>query len=430
MLKSRKSILTLFPVIFFIILMTVSSRAENQPDRTVESESSLANFLWSWSKQDYFTGNWGGHREKLEDKGIDIFGFFYATVLGNPVGGRAKGVSYAGLLDVFINLDLEKLIGLKGSSFRISGYWSSGRSLTEDFIGNFFDVSSAFNGDSAGLYQLYFQQSLFGDLLNIAVGRLATGDDFMTSPIFYNFVSLAFDQNPVSIFFNIPSFTANPASTWGIRAKVAPVKEFYAMFGLYDSNPATGRIRFRDFEPSFNGEGLIIGELGFSVNEHQDSDGLPGNYKIGAYYDTSDFALLSDPGAKRSGNYGFYLLMDQMIYREGGPGSDEGLTPFATFTLAPSNDINTFPFFFSTGMVYEGLFPSRDTDTTSFGFSYGNVSKELIGQDFEVLMELTHIFNITPWLSVQPDVQYIIHPGGAGEIPNALVVGFALNVNL
>jgi porin len=430
MLISRQSILILFPLILVIITMTVNSSAEDNLDGTGNNNRSFTNFLGSWSKQDYLTGNWGGYREKLKDKGIDIFGFYYATVLGNPIGGRSKGVSYAGLLDLFINLDLEKLIGVKGSSFRISGYWSSGRSLTEDFIGNFFNVSSAFNGDSVGLYQLYFEQSLFDDILNIALGRMATGDDFMTSPIFYNFVSLAFDQNPVSIFFNIPSFTADPTSTWGVRAKVAPVKEFYAMFGLYDSNPATGRISSRNFEPSFNGEGLIIGEVGFSVNNDRDLKGLPGNYKVGGYYDTSNFALLSAPEAKRSGNYGFYLLMDQMIYREGAPGSDQGLTPFATFTLAPSNDINTFPFFFSTGMVYEGLFPSRDTDTTSFGFSYGNVSKDLIGQDFEILMELSHIFNITPWLSVQPDIQYVIHPGGSSQIPNAFVIGFALDVNL
>lgn len=428
MLISRKSIL--FPLILLIITMTVNSNAENRIDRTSNRNSSIANFLNSWSKQDYLTGDWRGFRDTLKAEGIDIFGYYYATVLGNPIGGRAKGVSYAGLLDVFINLDLEKLIGFKGSSFRISGYWSSGRSLTEDFIGNFFDVSSAFNGDSVGLYQLYFEQSLFDDILNIALGRMATGDDFMTSPIFYNFVSLAFDQNPVSIFFNLPSFTADPTSTWGIRAKVAPVKEFYAMFGVYDSNPDTGRITFRNFDPSFNGEGLIIGEVGFSVNNGGDLKGLSGNYKIGGYYDTSNFALLSAPEAKRSGNYGFYLLIDQMVYREGAPGSDQGLTPFATFTLAPSDDMNTFPFFFSTGLVYKGLFPDRDNDTTSFGFSYGLVSNELSGQDFEMLMELTHVFTITPWLSIQPDIQYVIHPGGSSEIPNAFVIGFALNVNL
>jgi porin len=406
------------------------SKADEYSEETHNKERESGGFLGSWSKQDYFTGSWGGYRETLKKKGIDLFGFYYATVLGNPVGGKAKGVSYASLLDLFINLDLEKLFGIKGLSFRISGSWSSGSSLSEVFIGNFFNVSSAFNGDSVGLYQLYFEQSLFDDILNIALGRMATGDDFMTSPLFYNFVSLAFDQNPVSIFFNIPSFTADPVSTWGARVKVRPFKEVYAMLGVYNSDLRSGKIRFGDFEPSLNGEGFLIGELGYAHNSHEHSDGLPGNYKLGVYYDTNRFTVLSAPDEKRRGNYGFYVITEQMIYREGDPGSDQGLTPFATFTLAPSDDINTFPFCFSTGLVYEGLFSSRDTDTTSFGFSYGKVSKDLIGKDFEILMELTHIFNITPWLSVQPDIQYIIHPGGSSEIPNAFVIGFALDVTL
>jgi porin len=356
----------------------------------------LAKFLESWSEQDFFTGGWGGYREKLKNKGIDIFGYYETTVLGNPIGGRSKGLSYAGLLDLFINLDLEKLMGIKGSSFRISGSWSSGRSLTEDFIGNFFDASSTFNGDSIRLYQLYFEQSLFDDILNIVLGRMGTGDEFMTSPIFYSFVSLAFDQNPASIFFNIPSFTADPASTWGARVKVSPIRDFYAMFGVYDSNLGAGKEGFRNIDLAIKGEAFLIGEIGFFLNADEDSNGLPGDFKLGGYYDTSKFSNLSDPDTQKQGNYGFYLIMEQMVYREPGDGSDQGLKPFITFTLAPSDDINTFPFFFSTGLVYEGLFRGRDT----------------------------------PWLTVQPDIQYVIHPGGSSEIPNAFVIGFGLDVNL
>ena len=420
----------LFQVTLVILTMTVKSSAQMHSDPTGDRNGGLANLFDSWSKQDYLTGDWGGLRDTLKAEGIDIFGSYYATVLGNPIGGRAKGVSYAGFLDIFVKLDLEKLIGLGGSTFRIAGSWSSGRSLTGDFIGNYFNVSSAFNGDSVGLYQLYFEQSLFHDILNIALGRMATGDDFMTSPIFYNFVGLAFDQNPVSIFFNIPSFTVDPTSTWGARAKVRPIRGFYAMFGVYDSNPNAGKQGFRNFHLAINGEAFLIGEMGFSLNGDEDSNGLPGSYKLGGYYDTSKFSTLSEPDSTKPGNYGLYLIMEQMVYKETGDRSDQGLRPFLTFTLAPSDDINTFPFFFSTGMVYEGLFPNRDNDTTSFGFSYGKVSKDLLGQDFEMLVELTHMFKITPFLSVQPDIQYIIHPGGSSEIPNAFVIGFGLNLNL
>jgi carbohydrate-selective porin OprB len=31
---------------------------------------------------------------------------------------------------------------------------------------------------------------------------------------------------------------------------------------------------------------------------------------------------------------------------------------------------------------------------------------------------------------VQPDLQYIINPGGTGKVPNALVVGFQLALTL
>jgi carbohydrate-selective porin OprB len=30
---------------------------------------------------------------------------------------------------------------------------------------------------------------------------------------------------------------------------------------------------------------------------------------------------------------------------------------------------------------------------------------------------------ITSWFALQPDVQYVVHPGGAREFANALVVG-------
>jgi carbohydrate-selective porin OprB len=122
------------------------------------------------------------------------------------------------------------------------------------------------------------------------------------------------------------------------------------------------------------------------------------------------------------------LLLDQMVYREGPPGSHQGLTPLMAFTFAPS-DRNTLPFYFYAGLVYHGLFPGRDSDVTAFGLAYGKFSDDLAGQDFETVLEWTHEFVITPWLSVQPDVQYIIKPSGMCTIPNALVLGVALAIN-
>jgi hypothetical protein len=117
-----------------------------------------------------------------------------------------------------------------------------------------------------------------------------------------------------------------------------------------------------------------------------------------------------------------------LIYREGGSQSTQGLTPFAAVTFAPSNR-NTFPWFFSAGCVYSGLIPGRDNDTAAFGLAYGKFSKYLGGQDYEMVLEWTYEVAIAPWLTLQPDLQYIIKPSGMSQIANALVGGMQIAIN-
>jgi porin len=58
---------------------------------------------------------------------------------------------------------------------------------------------------------------------------------------------------------------------------------------------------------------------------------------------------------------------------------------------------------------------------------YGAFSRYLAGQTYELVLEWTYALAVTPWLTVQPDIQYIIHPGGRSSVPNALVVGVQLS---
>jgi porin len=102
------------------------------------------------------------------------------------------------------------------------------------------------------------------------------------------------------------------------------------------------------------------------------------------------------------------------------------------------------PFFASGGLVYQGPLPSRPRDTAALGVAYGGFSSQLRRsqrdarsagggagiQQYEIALELTYIMQATRWLQVQPDLQYIIKPGGTGMIPNALVLGFQLAITL
>ena len=48
--------------------------------------------------------------------------------------------------------------------------------------------------------------------------------------------------------------------------------------------------------------------------------------------------------------------------------------------------------------------------------------------DHEAVLELTYAFRVARWWRLQPDVQWVIHPGGSGERGNALVIGLRSSV--
>jgi porin len=67
----------------------------------------------------------------------------------------------------------------------------------------------------------------------------------------------------------------------------------------------------------------------------------------------------------------------------------------------------------------------------AFGGDYANTI-EATGAgrpEHETVIELTHRIQLTKFAYIQPDFQYIAHPGGTGRIPDAIVVGAQLGLS-
>ena len=86
------------------------------------------------------------------------------------------------------------------------------------------------------------------------------------------------------------------------------------------------------------------------------------------------------PTSQRRGNYGFYLTAEQMVFREGGPSSRQGLSVYGSFIYAPSQRINAIPYFAAMALGYQGLLPRRDNDLAAIAVYYGAFSRYLPGQ--------------------------------------------------
>jgi len=237
--------------------------------------------------------------------------------------------------------------------------------------------------------------------------------------------------------------------TPGIRLALTPVNWLSYQGAIFQGNPFAqnvNRYGFRWDLSASNGY-FSIDELNFRVNQESGSGSLPGTFKIGGWFDTAP-----DPNANSAQpwNYGLYFVADQMLYRV----TDSDFVPVADNkgqqTTAPSpknKGLGIFThigisrrtsgfinFYIDGGLSYKGLILTRDNDVLGVAVAYGHLSNNL--QDnkgrslpgYEIVLEATYQIELAPWLSLQPDLQYVIHPSGT-DIANALVLGARTTVS-
>ena len=390
-----------------------------------------------------------GVRAWLQERGITPTLTLLTDALGNPAGGRRQGFSTGNNLGFDLNFDIEKLGGPRGGSFELSMSERFGSSLSATYIGNLFSAQAVYGEDTFRLVNVAYKQKLLDDRVEFRVGRIAAGDDFLVSPYNYVFVQNGFDGNPAGIFFNAPGMTPYPNATWSALVTGRPTKRTYVKGGLYNGDPSIRDNKHHGLDWSLDGPLFAIVEAGYQRNGRPGDQGLIGNYKGGFWHDDSQFtdfdtvARGHTPGITR-GNWGFYGLFDQMLVRFGEPGSNRGFGVTGSVLISPDQSVSQVPFFYTAGFLVRGLFPSRPTDGGGFGVVSGSFSNDLqisqmlaqqtnptVGvQRHETALELTYGFRFLGGaLILQADLQYIIRPGGTGQIPNAFVGGFRTGVN-
>ena len=109
------------------------------------------------------------------------------------------------------------------------------------------------------------------------------------------------------------------------------------------------------------------------------------------------------------------------------PITDKGLGIFTHIGFCPPNS-SLINFYIDGGLNYKGLIPTRDNDVLGVAVAYGHLSnnpknaEENSFPGYEIAIEATYQIELTSWFSLQPDVQYVLHPSGT-DIANALVLG-------
>lgn len=397
----------------------------------------------------HLLGDWLGLLPAMENHGITPTLTFVTDIAGNPTGGRSQGVTEADNLGLDLLFDLDKLIRLEGGSFQVSMSQRNGENLSQNRVDNVFTIQQVYGGQTFHLINAAYKQKFLDGDVETSIGRLGAGDDFLVSPYNYLFMQNGFDGNPVGVFFNSPGMSAYPNATWGARLKVKPTPRTCLMGGVYNGDPSIRDIDHNGADMSLHGPVFVIGEAGYQLNGLPGESRRLGNYKVGFWYDNSVFTdynsvgYATAPGTKR-GNWGLYTLFDQVLVPFGELGGNRGFGVLGSFLVSPDESVSQMPYFFTAGVACRGMFESRPIDVAGFGVVYGCFSSDLssaqerqqaldptVGvQDYETVLEWTYRFNLRRGaVFFQPDVQYVINPGGTGNLDNALVLGCQLGIN-
>lgn len=398
------------------------------------------------------TGDWGGMRKVLGDNGVEVGAEYIGETQGVVSGGLRRGAIYEGRFAISTDFDFEKLVGWEGATGHVHAYQIHGRGLSREFLGNLLPASNIEAAPSTRLFDAWVQQNFAGDRASIRLGQIAADDDFLISDTAATFMNSTFGWAAL-VANNLPSGgPAYPLATPGARLAVMPAEDVTWLTGVFSGDPA-GRPGAEDPQThnasgttfSFEGGVLVMSEIQYALNRGKDAAGLPGTYKLGAFYHSGGFddprtdtlgLSLADPassGAPRRhrGDYGVYAVADQMVWRE--PGSDnDRLNLFMRIGGTPA-DRNLVNFYVDGGAAYKGLIAGRSDDVAGVAVGYANLSGEASGfdsdvnafngtngplRDSETVVELTYDARICGWWRVQPDVQFIFNPGGNVADPN------------
>jgi porin len=385
----------------------------------------------------------------FEKQGVKFAVTYIGEVLGNPSGGAKQSAIYEDRINFAVDADFEKLVGLKQVTFHANVFQIDGGGLSRGAVLNFMDVSGIEALPTTRLYEAWFEKK-WGEKIALRAGQLAADTEFMTSKYTDVFTNASLGW-PAALSLNLPSGGPSPPlAAIGARLRADATDNLSLLAAVFDGNaagPGTNDPQLRDrYGVNFrvNDPPLVLSEAQFQWNAKKGDPGLDGKLKLGGWRHFGSFVdqrvdaaglSLADPAssgmaASRSGDYGFYAVFEQKLYRVGHD-DDRGIGLFGRASYSPP-DRNLIDIYADGGLEFIGLSDARPHDKFGIAAAYAHVSPraQALDRDFrsiygpswplrisEELLTAVYQYEVQAGLTLQPNVQFIRHPGGGATDP-------------
>ena len=361
---------------------------------------------------------------------------YTGEIWNNVQGGIRTGWDYMQNIDAQLSVDTERAYGWTGGRFFIEGFYGNGPSFNENFIGSVQDASVIDVGrnNMARLYQVYYDQHVAATGTDIRVGVMDIETEFGITRAMDPFFNGAFawtttlDHSGEQL--NGPSTFPNTSLGIRVRQKITDQLSIQGavLNGMADLPDSSRAI---DIEINRQNGALAIAEIDYTPIARTKIYG--GYWQYTGLFDTQN--EFNDDGSVRQvwGSHGAYVGAGTRLYTIEGP---RGLDAFVNFGVADdrTNEVDRSV---NAGLTWTGLIASRAADKLSFGVSTAHAGNPFqqaqiaaVGSvhTYETVFEVTYRARVNEWLTVQPDVQYIINPGFDPTLKNAFMFGLHFEV--
>ena len=352
----------------------------------------------------YLTGDWGGTRQSMADKGVIMEMVYTADNFYNATGGIKTGYAYLANADLTLDMDMEKLAGWTGGKIFLYGLGGHGQAPTE-FTGDAQATSNIETGmNYFKLYEAYIDQTI--GKFSLLVGLHDLNSEFYGNDpagLFLN-SSQGIGTDMAQTGENGPSIF--PSTALAARAKIQPTETFYIQAAGYNAiagDPANPEKTYAD--TTFKNGFLVIGETGLYKEGAMKA-------AIGVWTYTDKLPALDPTLADQSG-YGYYILFDFAV--------NDNTSLFARAGRA-NPDAYDVEYNIAEGIVFSGKLWNREDDSLGLGISTIIPSVSSILDQPETAIELTYKIQVTPYFGIQPDFQYVMNPGLTNQLNDALAM--------
>lgn len=342
---------------------------------------------------------------------------YSGEVFADVHGGMRRGSVYTGL--AHLSLDWSGANATTDGWLAHADFYAPhGDSLSQCYVGDFSVVSNIDAVHQLRVNELWAQRSL--DHASLRAGLLSADTEFWGSDTADLFISSAFGA-PSVISGDLPHSPIFPQGVLGARLA----------FDL--GNAATLRVAVLDGDggdlanDNRHGLNISLGQGALLLAEYQRVFATAGDLKttlrLAGYHHSGHF--IDTRGDAVRGNDGFIGSVDRAMSAR--------LNVFARIGMARS-DRSAVPWEMETGFNLSPVFGADDTFGLALAYVDLNRNPAVTGTPtplrHEIILESTLDWPLNKWLELQPDLQYIVDPGGTATAHNALVIGLRATLRL